>query len=109
MSPANHDIGNSLPDVFGGEVTLSAERASAYRGQFGADFWTTDIGAVRLLGLNSMLPGSGLDEEAEQEALVARHTSRFTSPNPKTPIARRAPCFPSIGIVGLGTFTRRPM
>ncbi|NPU66301.1 hypothetical protein HL667_14955 [Bradyrhizobium sp. 83012] len=69
--PGNHDIGNSLPDVRGGEVTVSAKRASAYRGQFGADFWTTDIGAVRLLGLNSMLPGSGLDEEAEQEALVA--------------------------------------
>ncbi|MGJ5180263.1 metallophosphoesterase family protein [Bradyrhizobium oligotrophicum] len=69
--PGNHDIGNSLPDVRGGEITISAERASAFRAQFGSDYWMKDIGASRLLGLNSMLPGSGLHEEAEQEALLA--------------------------------------
>ncbi|BAM86971.1 hypothetical protein S58_09600 [Bradyrhizobium oligotrophicum S58] len=69
--PGNHDIGNSLPDVRGGEITISAERASAFRAQFGSDYWMKDIGAIRLLGLNSMLPGSRLHEEAEQEALLA--------------------------------------
>jgi len=69
--PGNHDIGNSRPDVRGGESVITADRREAYLRHFGADFWVREIGpSWRLLGLNSMLFGSGLPAEAEQEDLI---------------------------------------
>jgi 3',5'-cyclic AMP phosphodiesterase CpdA len=69
--PGNHDIGNSLPDTRGGESVITAQRRDAYVRHFGADFWMRDAGASwRLLGLNSMLFGSGLPAEKEQERLI---------------------------------------
>lgn len=69
--PGNHDVGNSLPDVRGGERVITAARRQAYLRHFGADFWSHDLGSHwRLLGLNSMLPGSGLDGETEQNAMI---------------------------------------
>ena len=64
--PGNHDIGNSRLDVRGGESVITAERREAYIRHFGADFWMREVGtSLRLLGLNSMLFGSGLPAEAE--------------------------------------------
>jgi 3',5'-cyclic AMP phosphodiesterase CpdA len=69
--PGNHDVGNSLPDVRGGEIVIDAALRQAYLDHFGPDFWTRDLGAHwRLLGLNSMLPGSGLPGEAEQAEMI---------------------------------------
>lgn len=69
--PGNHDIGNSRPDVRGGESVITAERRDAYIRHFGTDFWMREIGtSLRLLGLNSMLFGSGLPAEAEQNDLI---------------------------------------
>jgi hypothetical protein len=69
--PGNHDIGNSCPDVRGGESVITAERRAAYILHFGADFWMREVGtSLRLLGLNSMLFGSGLPAEAEQNELI---------------------------------------
>lgn len=69
--PGNHDIGNSLPDVRGGETVITAARRAAYLRRFGPDFWMRDLGrSWRLIGLNAMLPGSGLPAEAEQDAMV---------------------------------------
>lgn len=69
--PGNHDLGNSLPDVRGGESVITAARREAYIRHFGPDFWMRDIGRHwRLIGLNSMLPGSGLEGEAEQQAMI---------------------------------------
>ena len=69
--PGNHDIGNSRPDVRGGESVITAERREAFIRHFGADFWTREIGTSwRLLGLNSMLFGSGLPAEAEQNEMI---------------------------------------
>jgi alkaline phosphatase D len=69
--PGNHDVGNSLPDVRGGERVITAARRQAYLAHFGPDFWSRDIGANwRLLGLNSMLPGSHIEGEAEQLAMI---------------------------------------
>jgi 3',5'-cyclic AMP phosphodiesterase CpdA len=69
--PGNHDVGNSLPDVRGGETLINAARREAFLRYFGPDFWMRDIGENwRLVGLNSMLPGSRLDAEAEQLAMV---------------------------------------
>lgn len=69
--PGNHDIGNSVPDVRGGESVITAARRDAYIRHFGADFWMREIGTSwRLLGLNSMLFGSGLPAEAEQNEMI---------------------------------------
>jgi alkaline phosphatase D len=75
--PGNHDIGNSRPDVRGGETVITAERREAYLRYFGADFWMRDVGSsLRLLGLNSMLFGSGLPAEAEQNELIRDAAAR---------------------------------
>ncbi len=69
--PGNHDIGNSRPDVRGGESMITVARREAYIRHFGADFWIREVGkSLRLLGLNSMLFGSGLPAEAEQNELI---------------------------------------
>jgi 3',5'-cyclic AMP phosphodiesterase CpdA len=69
--PGNHDLGNSVPDVRGGESVITAQRRDSYLRHFGADFWMREIGTSwRLLGLNSMLPGSGLQAEEQQEDLI---------------------------------------
>src|SRR5262245_48455234 len=70
LIPGNHDIGNSLPDVRGGETTISAARRAAYCAALGDDFWMRDIKSWRLVGLNTMLPGSGLPAEPEQDAML---------------------------------------
>ncbi len=75
--PGNHDIGNSQPDVRGGESVITAPRRDAYLRHFGPDFWMRDIGTSwRLVGLNSMLPGSGLSAEKEQEDLIRAAAAR---------------------------------
>jgi 3',5'-cyclic AMP phosphodiesterase CpdA len=68
--PGNHDIGNSRPDVRGGEILITEERRAAYCRRFGADFWVRDLDGWRLVGLNSMLPGSELAAEIEQDQLL---------------------------------------
>jgi 3',5'-cyclic AMP phosphodiesterase CpdA len=70
--PGNHDIGNSLPDVRGGESTITERRWQVYREHFGDDHWFHDVGSSwRFVGLNSMLFGSGLAVEAQQWELLA--------------------------------------
>ena len=64
--PGNHDCGNSRPDTRGGETLITSERLAAFRRHVGPDYWFRDLGRWRLVGLNSMLPGSGLPAEAEQ-------------------------------------------
>jgi 3',5'-cyclic AMP phosphodiesterase CpdA len=70
--PGNHDIGNSRPDIRGGEILITQERRAAYCDRFGPDFWIRDLDRWRLVGLNSMLPGSGLPAETEQDAVLAQ-------------------------------------
>jgi 3',5'-cyclic AMP phosphodiesterase CpdA len=68
--PGNHDIGNSRPDVRGGEILITEQRRAAYCKRFGCDFWIRDLDRWRLVGLNSMLPGSGFAAEREQNELL---------------------------------------
>lgn len=69
--PGNHDIGNNLPDVRGGEITISEERWRIYAEHFGDDCWVRDVGpSWRLVGLNSMLYGSALGGEQPQWDLL---------------------------------------
>ncbi|WIW50322.1 metallophosphoesterase (plasmid) [Bradyrhizobium sp. 62B] len=65
--PGNHDIGNSIPDVRGGETVITEARRRAYRRFFGNDCWFRDIcPSWRLVGLNSMLFGSAIAGEEQQ-------------------------------------------
>jgi SAM-dependent methyltransferase len=69
--PGNHDIGNSIPDVRGGESVITEARRQAYCRAFGDDCWVRDVGpSWRLVGLNSMLFGSGITGEEAQWDLL---------------------------------------
>ena len=63
--PGNHDVGDGPPAPWFGEAATPARRAR-YRRHWGDDFWTHRLGDWRLLGINSLLLGSGLDAEREQ-------------------------------------------
>lgn len=63
--PGNHDIGSNPPDLRGEHVVDEALRVAWLR-HFGADWWQLDIGGWRLIGLNSLIPGSFMPAESEQ-------------------------------------------
>jgi 3',5'-cyclic AMP phosphodiesterase CpdA len=60
--PGNHDVGEPLHP----HQPVNEERMARWRRHFGEDFWSRDIGGWRLIGLNSMLFGSGEADEARQ-------------------------------------------
>ncbi|MXQ14291.1 metallophosphoesterase [Microvirga makkahensis] len=62
--PGNHDIG----DLPGTRQPVDGERLSRWRRIIGPDRWTHDLGEWRLIGLNSMIIGSGSSEADEQLA-----------------------------------------
>lgn len=66
-APGNHDVGEE-PGAVHAEQPVTSERIARYRAVFGPDCWARDLGAWRVLGLNGLLIGSGLDEEEAQEA-----------------------------------------
>jgi 3',5'-cyclic AMP phosphodiesterase CpdA len=80
--PGNHDIGDANPAPYMGQH-LDAERLQRYLRAHGSDRWVRELGAWRLIGINAMLPGSGLAAETEQEAwlraLVAEDRARPTA------------------------------
>ncbi len=67
--PGNHDVGDNR------EIAKSqpadSERLARWRTVMGADSWTLDVPGWRLLGLNSLLLGSDLPEEAAQAEMIA--------------------------------------
>ena len=67
--PGNHDLGDNPHAGNGdGQPLIDRERLSRYRDQLGPDRWAVDIPGWRLIGVNSLLFGSGLDDEADQWA-----------------------------------------
>jgi len=62
--PGNHDIG----DMPGTRQPIDGERLSRWRRIIGPDRWVHDLGEWRLVGLNSLIIGSGSSEEYEQLA-----------------------------------------
>lgn len=76
--PGNHDIG----DLPGKRQVVDAGRLARWRRLIGPDRWTHDCGAWRLVGLNSLILGSGTAEEEEQfawleQALATREDRRI--------------------------------
>lgn len=62
--PGNHDVG----EAGNRHQPVNAERLARWRRHFGPDWWSRDLGGWRLVGLDSMLFGSGDPEEARQMA-----------------------------------------
>ena len=74
--PGNHDVGGKcLPNAPG---PVTPERVRQYEGRFGPSFWRRDIGGIRLLGLNSLLMGSGFERENDQWAFLEQELSAPT-------------------------------
>ena len=65
--PGNHDVGH-LP---GTAQPVDANRLARWRRIVGPDRWAVDRDAWRLVGIDSLLLGSGSAEEAEQSAWLA--------------------------------------
>lgn len=77
--PGNHDVGDSSEDPYQGQ-SITHERRNHFLRLYGRDRWCQDLGDWRLLGINSMLPGSGFEAEVEQYAWMRQEaaTSRPT-------------------------------
>lgn len=87
--PGNHDVGDnpalSKPEQMNGSA-INLGRLERYRRFFGPDRWSFDTPAWRLIAINSMLVGSGLDEEQAQfdwldqqvAGAKSRHIAFFT-------------------------------
>jgi 3',5'-cyclic AMP phosphodiesterase CpdA len=66
--PGNHDVG----EAGNPHQPINAERLERWRRHFGHDWWSHDVDGWRLIGLDSMLFGSGGDEEARQFGWLSR-------------------------------------
>lgn len=79
--PGDHDLGDN---PFGAppEDVIDAPRLDRYRQVFDADRWCVEVGAWRLLGIDTQLFDSGLADDGEQwawlEAQLADHPRRNT-------------------------------
>jgi 3',5'-cyclic AMP phosphodiesterase CpdA len=73
--PGKHDIGEEVP-IAGHDQQINPQRREMWLAAFGSDWWMRRLGSWRLIGLNSLLLGSGLIAEDDQwtwleEALTA--------------------------------------
>ena len=68
--PGNHDIGEA-PAFARLNQPLTPERIAAWHRAVGPQWWTRDLGAWRLIGIDTSLMASGLPAEAEQTAFLA--------------------------------------
>lgn len=64
--PGNHDVGEAPGSSFGMEPEISAENCERFAAHFGQQRFSRDVGAWRLVGINALLLGSGLDAETEE-------------------------------------------
>lgn len=67
--PGNHDVGDH-PGISPRQI-IDAERLARWRDRVGPDRWLRDAPGWRLIGLDALLIGSDLAEEAEQRAWLA--------------------------------------
>lgn len=74
--PGNHEVGNNAEPEVSPKQPVDETRLARYRHVFGADWWRRDMGAWTFLGLDSALFGSGLPDEAHQEAFLRHELDR---------------------------------
>lgn len=72
--PGNHDVGEPGPAPWKG-LSVTSGRVTAHRAAFGPDRFAVRDGGWLLLGLNSELLGSGLEEEAGQWRWLSQELS----------------------------------
>ncbi|WP_332682872.1 metallophosphoesterase family protein [Bosea sp. (in: a-proteobacteria)] len=70
--PGNHDVGEALHP----HQPVNALRLARWRSHLGPDFWVRDLEDWRLIGLNSMLFGSGEADEMRQLAWLDRQIAQ---------------------------------
>jgi len=66
--PGNHDIGDNIE--IAKKQPFNAERRARWTSVFGPDWWVKDVPGWRLLGINSLLLGSGLPADEEQLTFI---------------------------------------
>jgi 3',5'-cyclic AMP phosphodiesterase CpdA len=69
--PGNHDIGES-PLAVRLQQPINSERMQRWRRHYGPSRWCRDLGAWRLIGIDSALLGSGEPEEEAQHEFLER-------------------------------------
>jgi 3',5'-cyclic AMP phosphodiesterase CpdA len=69
--PGNHDTGESPLSVRLGQP-VNAERIDRWHRHYGASRWCRDLGAWRLIGIDTALLGSGGTQEHEQALFLER-------------------------------------
>jgi 3',5'-cyclic AMP phosphodiesterase CpdA len=69
--PGNHDIGES-PLAVRLQQPINVERMSRWQRHYGPSRWCRDIGAWRLIGIDTALLGSGDPEEQAQHEFLER-------------------------------------
>ena len=69
--PGNHDIGKS-PLAVRLQQPVNAERMERWRRHYGPSRWCRDVGAWRLIGIDTALLGSGEAEEHPQNEFLER-------------------------------------
>ncbi len=69
--PGNHDVGETH-GLGNSAQAIDEVKLARYRDHFGPDWWVRDVNSSwRLVGLNSLLLGSGLAEEQRQATEIA--------------------------------------
>lgn len=63
--PGNHDVGDANPSPYMNQH-VNESRLARYLRYYGTDRWVKDLGRWRLIGLNALLLGTGLEAEEEQ-------------------------------------------
>jgi 3',5'-cyclic AMP phosphodiesterase CpdA len=66
--PGNHDVGEAAHPF----QPVNGDRITRWRRHFGADYWSHDADGWRFIGLNSLVLGSGEQEEERQFAWLER-------------------------------------
>lgn len=66
--PGNHDVGDN--QEIARSQPANSERRARWLSVFGADYWMQDVPGWRLLGINSLLLGSDMADDAVQAAFI---------------------------------------
>ena len=77
--PGNHDVGDFL-GVGKRKRQVRAKRVKRFKRAFGSDRFVRDIEGWRLIGLNSMIVGSGLPAEQDQWAWLESSLGEWQGP-----------------------------
>ena len=67
--PGNHDVGDNIP--YSKAQPVTEERRQRFVAVYGPDWWTFDVPGWRVLGVDSLIMGSGLAAEDAQWDFIA--------------------------------------